>query len=212
MLAIRPTTNRPGTNPATGKPWADVTGAFAPEARAWAALHGGKVATFDNTRGDAARFRDVCDLLDGRSGLRAVAFFCHGYRSGLQCGATVRNVEAFSWALRAALAPGAPVILYACDAARDLDNDRADDLAKGPAGDGGFASLLSRHLGADHWVDAHVTTAHTTINPHVRRFRGGGAGAWIVEPGSPEWAAWRARLKGDRDFRLSFSLTDPVAF
>ena len=99
----------------------------------------------------------------------------------------------------------ASVPLYACDAARDNDADRSDDSEPGPGGAGGFASTLSAAL-PGVVVDAHTTTAHTTRNPHVRRFMSGGDGAWLVEPGSPMWRTWRDALREDRDFRLGFPL------
>lgn len=201
VLAIAPRVNSPGKK--------DATGAFHPEAREWVRLHSpGRVFRFDNDKADGVRFAQTMAHLGEHSGLQAVGFFCHGFRSGIQCGASVRNVQTFAWALRATLAPGAPVALYACDAGRDLDRDHADDLDPDDAGGaGGFASLLSEALGPEHWVDAHVTTAHTTINPHVRRFVGGGDGEWLIAPADrATWAAWRHRLKADRAFRLSFSL------
>ncbi len=196
VLAIAPGFNSPGKH--------DATGAFHPEAGAYVRAHGGRRFLFDNRRPDGVRFATTMGAIGASSGLAGVGFFCHGFRSGLQIGATLRNVGTLAWALKGSLLPGTPVTLYACDAARDLDADRADDLARGPAGDGGFASLLAEALGAEHWVDAHVTTAHTTINPYVRRFVADGPGDWIVVPGTPEFRHWADRLRTDRDFRLSF--------
>ena len=194
VIAIAPAHDSPGKH--------DASGAFIPEARTFVRLHGGKLLTFDNRREPAARFVEVIDLLHGRKA-DCVAFFCHGHRNGLQVGATLRNAHVLAAALRDVGAASVP--LYACDAARDNDADRSDDSEPGPGGAGGFASTLSAALpGVPVW--AHPSTAHTTRNPHVRRFMNGGDGAWVVEPGSPMWRTWRDALREDRDFRLGFPL------
>ena len=194
VIAIAPAHDSPGKH--------DASGAFIPEARAFVKLHGGKLLTFDNSREPAARFVEVIDLLHGRKA-DAVGFFCHGHKNGLQVGATLRNAHVLAAALRDVGAASVP--LYACDAARDNDADRSDDSEPGPGGAGGFASTLSAAL-PGVVIDAHTTTAHTTRNPHVRRFMSGGDGAWLVEPGSPMWRTWRDALREDRDFRLGFPL------
>jgi hypothetical protein len=200
VIAIAPAHDSPGKK--------DASGAFLVEARAFVRLHGGKLLTFDNRREPAARFVEVIDLLHGRRA-DAVGFFCHGHRNGLQIGATLRNAHVLAAALRDVGAASVP--LYACDAARDNDADRSDDSEPGPGGAGGFASTLSAAL-PGVVIDAHTTAAHTTRNPHVRRFMSGGDGAWLVEPGSPLWRTWRDALR-DRDFRLSFPLlsSDAIA-
>ena len=86
----------------------------------------------------------------------------------------------------------------------------ADSPGDGPGGDGGFADALRDALserGVTGHVDAHVTTGHTTRNPHVRRFYCDGAAAgtggdWLVAPGSPKWRRWVTALKGDMRFRF----------
>lgn len=192
-IAIAPMHNSPGKK--------DATGAFLPEARAFARFNGGKVLLFDNHKAPRDR---LIDVIDGLRGQRAhcVAFFCHGLKTSIQVGATLRNVHVLASALRDC---GAEVVpLYACDAARDTDNDREDDNADGPGGVGGFASALA--TAGPFRVDAHTTTAHTTRNPHVRRFDGEAEGHWLVEPGSAWWPTWRAALRDDPGFRLSFPL------
>jgi hypothetical protein len=210
VLAIAPAYDRPGVNPATGRPYRDATQAFQPEAEEFARLHGGRVATFDSRANEIARLQETLQILKAERGAghAAIGLFMHGFRSGMQCGFRLWNVSDAARALTAALAPGGVVALYACDAARDTDSDRKDDTAKGPGGAGGFASRLAAALGpAARWVDAHATAAHTTKNPHLRRFLTSDAtddGLWIVEPGAPAWKAWAARLQKDREFRLSF--------
>lgn len=194
VLAIAPMHNTGGKK--------DATGAFIPEARQFARLHGGKVLLFDNSKPSKQRFADVIDLLQGRRGISCVAFFCHGLRNGLQVGATLRNAHVLAAALRDVGATSVP--LYACDAARDNDADREDDQDDGPGGVGGFASVLAS--AGPFRVDAHTTAAHTTKNPNVRRFDGSASGEWIVAPRSAWWPMWRETLKIDPIFRLSFPL------
>lgn len=203
VIAIAPRANTPGVNPRTGKPWRDASGAFQIEARAFARLHRGRYVTFDNLAPQAERFADVIDLLTGRRA-DVVAFFMHGYRTGLQCGVTLRNVHVLAATLRDC---GAKVVpLMACDAARDADRDRKDDMEDGPGGAGGFASVLAR---SGFQIDAHANPQHATKNPNVRRFLpddGTDAGEWLVEPGSEHWRAWCRALQEDQGFRLSFPL------
>lgn len=217
VLAIAPAHDRPGVNPKTGRPYKDATGAFLPEARAFVDLHGGRLVAFDSLAVETERLQEVVRALREERGKAhaAIGLFMHGYRTGMQCGFRSFNVATVADALAWALAPGGVVALYACDAARDTDADRSDDTAKGPGGAGGFASRLARALGPRaRWVDAHATAAHTTKNPHLRRFLTEDAtddGVWIVEPGSAKWKAWREKLQRDRAFRLTFPLQDADA-
>jgi hypothetical protein len=149
-IAIAPMHNSPGKK--------DATGAFLPEARAFAKLHGGKVLLFDNSKPSKDRFTDVIDALTGRQA-HCVAFFCHGLKTSLQVGATLRNVHVLAAALRDAGCTTVP--LFACDTARDADRDHADDMADGSGGAGGFASALSAAL-PEARVYGHTVTAHTT--------------------------------------------------
>lgn len=203
FLAIAPEHNTPGINKRTGRPWRDGD-EFQREARAFAKLHAGKVMTFNNLRPTGARFVEVIDYLTPMRGVDVIAFFCHGLKHAIQIGANLGNVETLAATLRAC---GATIVpLYACDAARDADGRKDDDRVDGPAGAGGFASVLAR---GGFRVDAHVTTAHTTINPFVRRFDphdDTDDGHWLVGPGSTWWPTWRRALANDRDFRLSFPL------
>lgn len=183
----------------------DSSGAFEPEARRFARLHGGVAVPFDNRASKAQRRAEVERLIWETSvdSYDCVALFCHGYRLGMQTGHDRKTVDGLAEVIGLRCAPGAPIALYACDAARDADRDRKDDNVPGPAGEGGFAdllrdALLERGYQGGH-VDAHTTVAHTTRNPFVRRFyvdpeaRDSG-GDWLVAPGSPLWARWRRVL------------------
>jgi hypothetical protein len=185
----------------------DYSAAFAPEARAFAKLHGipsSAIVPIDVARPRAQRNERVLTVLAHESLLDCVAFFCHGLRSGLQVGPDNASVLELAHALRNAGTPTLRVALYACSAGE----------GPGPGGDGGFADRLRDALCAaglrDCRVDAHSTAGHATQNPYVRRFEGGGSpvggtgGTWIVGPSSPLWKPWVRALKGE--MRLCYPL------
>lgn len=188
----------------------DATGAFQPEARRFAAAHGcvEPLTLIVNKGADKASMReDVLARLstcEGLAPLYCVAFFCHGYRRGIQLGFDNGNVARLAKAIAAVSKPDVRVPLYACDTGRDADQDRKDDLAAF-GGDGGFADqlrdALCRHGCVDCVVYAHTTPGHATRNPYVRIFPGNGSpvggtgGSWVVAPGSSLWRAWRVKLR-----------------
>jgi hypothetical protein len=188
----------------TTKP--DATGAFIPEAKnyaKWLTAQGWTVERypFDNRAQKLQRRREVEGLLREGDPVQHFAFFGHGLAKGLQSGHDLATVSTLAEALAVACNWGRLVVtLYACDAAD----------GKGPGGDGGFADALRDALserGITGHVDAHVTTGHTTRNPHLRRFYMDGAavgtgGDWLVAPGSPKWRRWVTALKGDMRFRF----------
>lgn len=195
VVAIAPMHNSPGKK--------DATGAFIPEAKAFAKMHHGRLMLFDSHAPPRSRFVDVIDYLTPMRNVEAVGFFCHGFKSGLQIGVSMRTVHVLAATLRTCGVR--TVALYACDTARDGDGDRSDDVQPGPGGDGGFASALSAAMpGVDVW--GHAVAGHATRSPWMRRFRDGGDGEWAVEPKSALWAAWRRALQDDAALRLSFPL------
>lgn len=133
--------------------------------------------------------------------LETIAFFCHGYRDGLQSGIARADVVRLSAAIARYATLDAYVLLYACDAGRDGDDIRIDDTLPGPGGDGGFADYLRdtlEALGRRVTVMAHAKAGHATYNPHARRFAagtGGKGGQWYVEPDSPLWGRWVRALR-----------------
>jgi hypothetical protein len=212
-IAICPTHNHRGRK--------DVTGAFLPEARAFADLHGAELRQFDNRAAKWRRRREVEAILDAAPlKLTHVAIFCHGYRRGLQTGHTTFSVNRLAAAIARNATASASVTLYACDTARDGDKQRNDDTKPGPGGEGGFADklrdgLLAHGMRGGH-IDAHPVTAHATKAPYVRRFyidpeAQDLGGDWLVAPGSTLWQAWRRKLRQDRRFRLSFPLMSTEA-
>lgn len=196
----------------TTKP--DATGAFIPEAKAyakWLASQGWTVEChpFDNRAEKPARRREVEGYIDNGAGLwDHIAFFGHGLKTSIQSGHTVDHVETLAALLSFHCAPHVRITLYACDAARDGDRDKRDDVNDSVGGDGGFADVLRDALyarGMTGHVDAHAKPGHATKNPHIRRFdideHTAGDG-WLVAPGSPKWRAWIRSLKGDMRFRF----------
>lgn len=212
-LAIAPLYNSPGKR--------DATGAFQPEANAWIAANHDRGYTdwarilIDNDTPAISRRDAVLDAIREHQPDH-VAFFCHGWKTGIQFGFGVQHTLLLAETLAAGFGPldfegetvqviGPFVTLYACST--------ADGKDPGTGGDGGFADEFRDALcraGAT-WcrVDAHTTAGHTTRNPYVRRFEGQGSavggtgGQWIVAPKSPLWSRWRKAL-AETDLRYRF--------
>jgi hypothetical protein len=196
--------NTNGINPANGRPWADATGAFQPEAAAFAKLHGGVYRKIDN-RQTATKMRgDVIQAI-GECKPSVIALCCHGWRTGIQFGFRSGNAPELAEAIALYSGSMPTVALYCCSTGG----------GPGVGGDGGFADVLRdalcREGALQCHVDAHTTAGHCTRNPHVRRFEGlgsatGGAGGfYLVSPSSPLWKAWKLALS-KTDLRLRFPL------
>lgn len=220
-IVFAPKFNRPDKR-------ADATGAFQPAARRFMTHHGINPSMYhliDNkqngrdgkaTPKDKARMRQqVLTAIDKctQEGivLRGAAFFCHGYKSGIQFGFTSKNVNQLASSLDCASHKNLRVPLYACDAGRDADRYRRDDL-EAFGGDGGFADILRdalcRYGLVDNIVWAHTTPGHTLKNSHVRVFPGMGSeigntgGFYVIHPKDRKlWRAWKAAIK-DKDNTL----------
>ena len=201
VLCLAPDQNSPGRY--------DATGAFLPEARAFAR------ANSQNPDAIIARFparelflrrRAVClrAIESAPKPLDVLAFFCHGWRDGLQAGWQRTTLLHLARTLAQHAARDAHVVLYACDTGRDQDELREDDTEPGPGGDGGFADELRdacEALGRQITVVGHTTAGHCSYNPFARRFVpgcGGRGGSWFVEPESPLWQAWVHALREPR--------------
>ena len=212
-VAFAPLQNRPGTNPRTGVPWADATGAFQPEALRFAKVHGDvRVVLFDAFAEKSERRSAVREALRaGPSDIECVAFFCHGHKTGLQTGYDGRTGAEQLAVDLARFSSLHTVVLFACDAGRDGDAASADDIRPGPGGDGGFADLvrdeLAQTFARSVTIYAHAATGHTSRLPYVRRFdyATSAGGEWVIEPDSELWKAWRRKLQSPKDdFRLTF--------
>jgi hypothetical protein len=149
--------------------------------------------------------------------IRTLAFFCHGFKGGIQAGFQSGHVQLLAQLLARYATIDAYVLLYACDAARDADAHTADDTQEGPGGDGGFADLLRdacEDLGRRVTVMAHATRGHCAWNPYARRFRpdtGRYGGDWYVAPGSPVWLRWARALRDPQSsLRWRFPRMEPA--
>ncbi|MDD5511065.1 MAG: hypothetical protein PHI12_09680 [Dehalococcoidales bacterium] len=197
----------------------DATGAFIPEARAFARFHDipSSYCIGVDCKGLTApeRRKVVIDEISKRELWDVIAFFGHGWPDGIQFGFTRKTVDDLAGVIAAHSSPDVCVGLFACLAA---ENDVRDSTVKklGPATDGGFADMLRdsmvRHGVSYGWVDAHKTAGHTSWNPYVVRFLcedvddpewGAEGGAWLVEPRSALWKKWVAALR-DRSTGLRY--------
>lgn len=196
----------------------DYAGAFRPESQAFAKLHGippARIRAIDVSRPLADRHFALCrEIAAAPHPIDLLAFFCHGWPSGIQVGGVVTRIRSLAQTIANASGPTLRIVLYACSTAADParptpPNDSA------PGGDDGFADRLRDALcaaGRQYCrVDAHTVRGHATQNPFVRRFSGDGSligghgGSWIVAPHSPQWPAWRLALE-KTDLRFRFPL------
>ena len=214
MLCLVPDQNTAGKS--------DMSGAFLPEARAFVRHHGIEpelvirrfpaAAAIPKRRAACVRAFDTCE-----QPLDLVAFFCHGWRDGLQAGFLRANVLALARLLGLHARLDAHVLLYACETGRDADAQVDDDTEPGPGGDGGFADELRdacEALGRRVTVMGHTTAGHCVLNPFARRFApgcGGRGGEWYVEPESALWRLWVRALRDPRStLRFRFPTMTPA--
>lgn len=204
-LAFAPLHNSPGKK--------DATGAFQPESDSWIACrHDNGDADWAHVLVDnklpSAKQRAAVLAAIGDHSADHIAFFCHGWKTGIQFGFGMQHLDTIAQTIMIALShgfawPWVSVALYACSTAD----------GPGAGGDGGFADGLRdafcRAGVTLCTVDAHDRPGHTSKNPYVRRFEGMGSkvggtgGYWIVAPGSPLWKPWVKALR-DTDLRFRF--------
>lgn len=204
-LCIRPTFDTPGKK--------DVSTVFLPEANAFAeAAGGGVVHAFDNRKAMAKRRAEVLSILAGEGDdgdyYDTIAFFCHGWATGIQAGFRKSDCAALVAALQKCLVPvcktnpGPVIALYCCSTGNDPQDSKKEAAG---TGDGSFADTLRDAFCAagshDVRVVAHTTAGHATTNPYVKFFDGmgslvGGVGGYRpVAPGSKQlWPKWRRAL------------------
>jgi len=193
----------------------DATGAFEPEAKAFARTHD---VPKDRVVGmplvgmpKAVRMRRTLEAIHAANRnepLDCLALFGHGWPDGIQFGFNRDDIPEFAGRLAVSCSQDLRVVLYACLAAENDVRDR-NHKDVGPGTDGGFADLLRDEL--VRWgvkrcqVDAHKFAGHTSMQPFVVRFlgsmvedlnKGGVGGAWLVAPGSEYWKAWVKKLRG----------------
>jgi hypothetical protein len=201
---------------------ADFTGAFKPEADAFAELHGiskDQIHRVNISEPMSKRAAHVLSVIAATKP-QVVVFFCHGYANGIQLGfqsptyrrATKDTKRDFNALLDLlATTPNVSVILYCCSTGDDPDGD--EDSAPG-SGDDSFADLIRDGLCArgavSNRVFAHTTAGHTTRNPNIKFYEGmgsplGGVGASLVaRVGTPAFRKLAAGLKTDLRFRIGF--------
>lgn len=201
MLIFAPDFDSPGKK--------DVSGAFLPGARAFARHHNAVpedvIKRFaSGVHIDQRRAQVSLAIRAVDAPLDVLAFFCHGWKNGIQAGFTLSHQLLFARLMAQHAKPNAHVLLFACDAGRDADADEVDDRSTGPGGDGGFADGLRdacEALGRSVTVLAHATTGHTVENPFARRFApdtGGKGGDWYIDPKHTLWPLWRRALMDPR--------------
>jgi hypothetical protein len=214
----------------------DVTYAFKPEAEKFAKAVGSpqsNIIVINNRQSMAKRQQQVLAALHvvtgpegfGRSSRASVydgvAFFCHGWKTGLQLGFRNKDVELLARYIQSISKHDMTnVPLYCCSTAYAKKSGKppTPDAKSSPGeGDNSFADLLRDALCAQGAklcrVMGHTTVAHTTKNPHVIFFDGmgttvGGAGGYRpVGPRTENWKAWKRELRkheGTLRFRFPF--------
>jgi hypothetical protein len=192
-LVLYCSTNSPGKH--------DASGAFIPEAKAFAKCHGIPNSDVIGMGGSGtARRMITLEALRERAGrnLDCIALFCHGTSKWLQLVGGLKHVHSFAEQIAACIAPGAKIILYACSTADGPGSYDGDDL--GASVEGGFADKLRdefREMGVGCYVIGHETPGHATWNPYAIEMdsRNNDAG-YYVGPRSTHWKRW---IRGLRD-------------
>lgn len=200
----------------------DVTGAFAPEAERYinaACCTGTDLMVIDNRLPFAKRRQAVLQWLDRALDAPyfydGVAFFCHGWKSGIQLGFRNSHVNELAEAVHAVSQHSfVDVPLFCCSTGGDV----LTSATSPGTGDDSFADLLRDALCREAWSDdypshcrvmAHETVAHTTKNSRVRFFDGmgspeGGVGGYRpVKLRGRLWSTWKRELR-DHDGKLRF--------
>ena len=189
----------------------DATGAFVPEAKAFAKYYGvppENVVGVNCKLPPIQRRKAVIKKLKQAKDFEVLMFFGHGWPDGIQFGFNRANIDELASAID--FVDGMKIGIFAClTAENDTRDNNIDGL--GVATDGGFADKLRDVLNVEYgwtgWVDAHKTAGHATWNPYVVRFKAGQhlGGQWIITPGTDLWKHWvRALANNDDDMRYRF--------
>jgi len=204
ILVFYSNTNTKGRN--------DASGAFIPEAKAFATHHQVPDENFVGMKliGNTLSLRRqlVLERIVLHKGkLDAIAFFGHGWPSGIQFGFNKSHIEGLVSIMRPSCYSHVKVLLYACWTAENETKDK-DHNNVGVGTDNGFADMLRDEMARKGmiygWVDGHKTAGHTSWNPYAVRFhcrnvkdyaKGAVGGCWLVQPGSTIWKEWVAKLR-----------------
>ena len=135
------------------------------------------------------------------SDIRAVVFFCHGWKTGFWMGWNLSNIKALATDL-CMKSSDITVVLYSCSTG---SGDLPVDMDyPGPGAEGGLADHLRDALearGKRGRVVAHTTAGHTTSNPHAIRLESSGDPAVrgetvaYISPKSKYWKSWKDKLR-----------------
>lgn len=210
ILVIHNTKDTPGHE-------GDARGAFVPESVLFAKHRQALGDTverigFDNLLPAGKRAASFLSLIDRAQPFDAFVYLGHGLRTSLssaQIGPGQRLSLVHALMAKSISKTKLIVTLYACS------TGETPRQSKSVNGDDGFADKLRDDLEDrgfnEGWVDGHTIAAHATNNPYLRRFElGPGSnvgGDWLIEPKSPTWERWRARLKAKAaidPFRFDF--------
>ena len=170
----------------------DASGAFLPEAAHWCAVNHGHMIRVDGERSDkeAMRYDVILALTEERfEDCRQIAFFCHGYRSGIQFGFGGKDGAACLAAAIQGCTDRCTVILYACSTGL------------------WFARELARQLGDGYQVWSHDSRGHTTRNPRLVWSAGDGSINVWTGLGWVDRARLRHQMAGD--YRLQLGTQTP---
>ena len=192
VAIFHPKKNSPGKR--------DVTGAFRPGAMKFQAARGGLIHEVDNGRPFRERADEVLECLELQHDAGVVAFFCHGWRTGIQLGFRSPKHPRYSqqdrirWVKLVDLLSRdqeVEVLLYACSTGQDPDpeDDPAEWAFTGPGsgpwwseddpdayGDDSFGDLLRDalcyYMAENCRVVSHFTAGHAWHNPDLVFFDG----------------------------------------
>lgn len=203
----------------------DATGAFIPEAFKFASLHG--VPKNDMCGVECPRVKKqhraekVLEFLYSSIARRddrevdLIAWFCHGWSTGIQVGFGKDNIEEELIEGFKGASPELKHVFYACSTASTSKESRS---LNAPGTNGGFADTLRDYMVKngfkEGWIDAHLTPGHTTQNPNLFRFYVDNAfddtwdlngGDWIISPKTPLWLRWKHMIR-HTDFRYYFPM------
>lgn len=175
----------------------DSTYVFAPEAKAFARLHGvskDRLIPIPQNISVIQRrkiFRETCKKY---SDIDKIIYFGHGSKNSLPgIGMNLYNMKYCVDYIEGCAADQLTIVLYACLAGKNLGI--ADKLYL----------ALQEHLYCCKVV-AHLTAGHSSKNPYAE-YSGIGknnSGQNIVEKTDPLWKTWMKELKENQGFRLSF--------
>jgi hypothetical protein len=209
----------------------DATGAFIPEAEAFAKFHdvpdsqcvGINLVNIPKMAARSEVYRLIHDASYDRP-LDVIAFFGHGWPDGIQFGFDREHIPELVALLSRKCSNAVKIALYACSTAENDEKD-TEHGDVGPGTDGGFADELRDEMArqglSKGWVDGHKTRGHTAWNPFCVRFYcedtsdidyNGEGGSWLVAPRSEFWKKWCRELKAPKGtLRYEFPLLSELA-